>query len=101
MPENTDSSSGRILSALEEIRKLKPNYSDLLDFYEKIFIAQEDSANQTRIEPLKISADTLALKVKEQFPLIDISQFAIDSKAAAALFKNTVRNRTADIRRNV
>ena len=88
MPESTDSSSGRILSALEEIRKLKPNYSDLLDFYEKIFIAQEDSANQTRIEPLKIPADTLALKVKEQFPLIDISQFAIDAKAAAALFKN-------------
>lgn len=88
MPESTDSSSGRILKGLEEIRKLKPNYSDLLDFYEKIFIAQEDSANQTVIEPLKIPADTLALKVKERFPLIDISQFAIDSKAAGALFMN-------------
>ncbi len=88
MPESTESSSGRILKGLEEIRKLKPNYSDLIDFYEKIFIAQEDSANQTRIEPLEISADALALKVKEGFPLIDISQFAIDSRAAAALFKN-------------
>jgi hypothetical protein len=84
MPERTDLTSDRILSALEEIRKLKPNYSDLLDFYEKIFVAQEDSRNQTHIEPLEISATTLALKVKEKFPLINISQFGIDCKAAAA-----------------
>ena len=54
----------------------------------KSFIAQEDSANQTHVEPPKISADTLVIKAKEQFPLIDLSQFAIDGKAATSLFRN-------------
>jgi FdhE protein len=88
MSENEHLSSEQIQKAVAEVRKLKPNYARMLDFYEKIFMAQKASENQTRIEPVKISASTLDLKVKEKFPLIDISQFAIDDKSAETLFRN-------------
>jgi FdhE protein len=88
MSENEHFSSEQIQKAVEGVRKLKPNYAPMLDLYEKIFMAQQESENQAHIEPVEISESTLALKVKEKFPLIDISQFAIDYKAAAKLFRN-------------
>jgi FdhE protein len=87
MSEKEHLSLDQILKAVEEVRKLKPNYARMLDLYEKIFTAQKESENQVRIEPVEISESTLALKAKEKFPLIDISQFAIDFKAAVMLFR--------------
>ncbi len=88
MSEKENFSPDQIAKAVEEVRKLKPNYGRMLDLYEKIFTAQEDSRNETHVEPVEIPPDILAVKTKEEFPLIDISQFAIDEKAAAALFRN-------------
>jgi len=88
MSEKENFSPDQISKAVEEVRKLKPNYGRMLDLYEKIFTAQEDSRNETHVEPVEIPPDILAVKTKEEFPLIDISQFAIDEKTAAALFRN-------------
>ncbi len=79
--------SQQISQAVAALKKLRPAYADLLIFYEKIFTAQEDSKGQINLDPIEISTETLALKRKEKFSLIGISEFVVDQKAATALLK--------------
>lgn len=79
--------SQQIRQAVAALKKLRPAYADLLNFYEKIFTAQEDSKGQINLDPIEISTETLALKRKEKFSLIGISEFVVDQKAATALLK--------------
>ena len=79
--------STQIKQAVTAHKKLRPAYADLLNFYEKIFVAQEDSKSQINIDPLEISEDTLALKKREQNSLIGISEFVVDQDSATALLK--------------
>ncbi len=79
--------SQQIRQAVAALKKLRPAYADLLNFYEKIFMVQEDSKGQINLDPIEISTETLALKCKEKFSLIGISEFIVDQKAATALLK--------------
>ena len=79
--------SQQVQQAVAALKKLRPTYSDLLNFYEKIFVAQEDSKSQINIDPLEISEETLALKKKENFSLIGISEFVVDQDSATALLR--------------
>lgn len=89
--------SQQVKQAVAALKKLRPTYADLLNFYEKIFVAQEDSKSQINIDPLKISKETLALKRKEKFSLIAISEFVVDQNAATALLKQICQiTETAD-----
>ncbi|MGD9025782.1 MAG: hypothetical protein PVG52_13115, partial [Desulfobacterales bacterium] len=72
----------QIKQAVAALKKLRPAYADLLNFYENIFVAQEDSKSQINIDPIKIGEETLALKRKEKFSLITISEFVVDQKAS-------------------
>jgi FdhE protein len=77
--------SQQVKQAVAALKKLRPAYADLLNFYEKIFVAQEDSKSQIKIDPLKISEEILALKKKEKFSLIDMAEFELEPDAATAL----------------
>jgi FdhE protein len=79
--------SQQVKQAAAALKKARPAYADLLNFYEKIFVAQEDSKSQIKIDPLKINEELLALKKKERFSLIDISEFGLESDAAIALLE--------------
>lgn len=79
--------SQQIKQAVAALKKQRPAYSDLLNFYEQIFVAQEDSKSQVNIDPLEISKETLALKQKEKFSLIGISEFVVDQDSATVLLK--------------
>jgi len=81
--------SQQVKQAASALKRLRPTYADLLNFYEKIFTAQEESKSQIKIDPLKISEEMLALKKKEKFSLIDLPEFKIDSKAAVDLLERT------------
>ncbi len=83
--------SKQVKQAVAALKKLRPAYADLLNFYENIFVAQEDCKSQINIDPIKISAETLALKKKEKFSLIAISEFVVDQKAAIALLNQICR----------
>ena len=87
MTTNLAITSQQIKHATAALKKLRPAYGELLNFYEKIFVAQEDSKSEIKLEALKITKEMLALKKKEKFPLIDVSEFRIDSKAAIALLQ--------------
>ena len=77
--------SQQVKQAAAALKKLRPAYTDLLNFYEKIFMAQEDSKSQIKIDPLKISEEILALKKKEKFSLIDLAEFGLEPNAAHTL----------------
>ena len=83
--------SQQVKQAATALKKTRPTYAGLLNFYEKIFVAQEDSKSQIKIDPLKISEELLALKKKESFSLIDISEFGLEPDAAIALLERICR----------
>ncbi len=68
------------------IKKTRPHYQPLLEFYTRLFIAQEQSMQNSVIPPVMIKPDLLKIKQKNKMPLIDQSKFLIDLKAAALLF---------------
>ncbi len=83
--------SQQVKQAAAALKKLRPTYAELLNFYEKIFVAQEDSKSQIKIDPLKISEEILALKKKEKFSLIDMADFELEPDAAIALLERICR----------
>jgi FdhE protein len=75
-----------ISRAVEEVKRIKPDYGLLLDLYKKIFIEQENSKNFIHMADYPIPEEVLSVKLKEKFPLVDISQFIIDKESAGKLF---------------
>ncbi len=75
-----------ISRAVDEIRTLKSDYRLLLDLYEMIFIEQEKSKKSLRLARYAIPEKDVALKQREKFPLVEISQFGIDAESAKTLF---------------
>ena len=67
----------QVKQAVAALKKQRPAYADLLNFYEKIFVAQENSKSQINLDPMQISAETLSLKKNEKLSLITISEFQI------------------------
>ena len=76
-----------VKKSILEIKKMRPAYASLLDFYEKIFLAQEDSKSRVKIDSIQIPSDMLAFKTREKFPLINISDFVVDTNASEILLK--------------
>lgn len=79
--------SEHIKKAAEELKNLRPVYEPLLDFYEQLFMAQENSKSHTQIKPVLIPDEILSVKIQEKFPLINISEFVIDTEASGALLR--------------
>ncbi|MGD8521177.1 MAG: formate dehydrogenase accessory protein FdhE [Desulfobacterales bacterium] len=75
-----------IKKAVKVLREIRPAYVEMLEFYEQLFMTQESSKNQIDIEPIRISDQELAIKIKEKFPLINSAEFAIDIEASKKLF---------------
>jgi len=86
MTSNLALTSGQIEKAVAAVKKSKPVYADLLDFYGRLFDAQEDSKGRCRIEPLQISEAMLSVKAREQLPLIGIEEFVYDDIESGNLF---------------
>ncbi len=79
-------STDDIRKAVSEVKKIKPDFAVMFDLYEKIFIAQEESKKRIHLHDFKLPEDVLSLKLKEKFPLVEISQFVIDIDASMELF---------------
>lgn len=78
--------SDYISNAVNDIKKIKPDYSLLLELYERIFIEHENSRNLiSQVNPLVLT-ESISEKSKGQFPLVDVSQFIIDGESSEKLF---------------
>lgn len=88
MTENMLFTPDQVKKAVAVVQEQRPAYAELLNFYKRIFTAQEESKLRINIKPILISEDILSLKVREHLPLISVSDFAIDLEASKMLLKN-------------
>jgi len=86
MTLNLALTSDQVKKVVETVKLNKPVYADMLDFYGKIFAAQEMSKGRIQIQPLQISEEMRNVKVSEQFSLIAIKEFLFDEPEAGRLF---------------
>jgi FdhE protein len=77
----------QIREAVAAVKAQRPAYEELLEFYEKIFLAQEKAKEQAQLTPIQIPDKLLSIKREEGFPLIDRADFAVDVEASEALLK--------------
>ncbi|MBF0390092.1 MAG: formate dehydrogenase accessory protein FdhE [Desulfamplus sp.] len=68
------------------LKKLRPAYEEIIDFYSAIFTAQEASKLELDLEPIIIDPNVIKIKVESGMPLISPYQFTIDFKHAKELF---------------
>lgn len=75
-----------MIATADTIKQVRPVYTAILDFYVRVFAAQEKSKETISIPPVQIDPDLLAIRKKNALPLVDPSEFRIDRDAAVALF---------------
>jgi FdhE protein len=83
--ESLDITPEAVNQAAEAIIAAKPAYRDLIAFYGRIFAAQEDARQRIRLEPVVIPEELLAIRRREQLPLVPVSGMAFDPAAAGVL----------------
>ncbi|WP_212638010.1 formate dehydrogenase accessory protein FdhE [Desulfocicer vacuolatum] len=76
----------QIKKTADVIKKIRPVYQPILDFYSQVFLAQEESRSHIELSSIIISSDLLAMKQESQLPLIDPSEFLIDMDETGVLF---------------
>jgi FdhE protein len=76
----------QLQNASDTIKKARPAYEPVLDFYTQVFTLQELNRSEISIPPILIDADTLKTKQENEMPLIDQSGFAYDIRAGKNLF---------------
>ena len=91
MTQQTETTPAQVEKAAEFIIKLRPFYSELIVFYQAVFMAQEAAIRTVRIETKPISDDMLKLKLKEKFPLVSVSDFVLDDASCRLLFEKISR----------
>ena len=79
--------SDQIEQAVKTLKKFRPVYSGIVSFYGKIFMAQENAKSDININPIHIPAEVLAVKTREELPLVNMADFVVDVKAGQILFK--------------
>lgn len=69
------------------LKKGRAAYGELIDFYEELFLAQEESKKEFNLDPIIIETESLKLKLESGMPLIDSSQFTVNVEQAEMLLE--------------
>jgi FdhE protein len=85
MPASAPVSGDHIIAAVNAAKRQSPAYEKILEFYQKVFVAQEQAVFQVRLDPVVIGPELLAAKAKGRLPLIGLSEFPVDVKVSAML----------------
>lgn len=75
----------QLKNSAHSIIAVKQSYTDILDFYTHLFEAREQSKSDLVLEPMTIDQALLDLKKESDMPLINPSQFRIDTDSATRL----------------
>jgi len=73
---------------IQQIKKKRPGYKAMLDFYQRVREEQERVRASLTIEPIHLKEEWKALLEKEGFPLLERKDFPIDIEASLSLFKS-------------
>jgi FdhE protein len=86
MISNMALTADQVKKAVEAVKKSRPAYQGMLEFYGRVFDAQADSRGRVRIDPLQIPEEMLSVKAREKFPLVEIKEFIYDENESGNLF---------------
>ena len=74
---DVDIAQDRIRKACREVTAVRPAYTEILKFYEAVFLAQEEAKAHTHVPQIDIPEDILAMKLAEKFPLVAAADFEL------------------------
>lgn len=73
---------------IQQIKKKRPGYKAMLDFYQRVREEQEKMKSSLTLEPIALKKEWKDLLMKEGFPLLEKKDFPLDIKASLSLFKS-------------
>lgn len=78
----------KLKNRIQQIKKKRPTYGEILDFYLKIRRAQEEIKPSLKIETIFLKKEWKDLLAKEGFPTLEKKDFPLDLKASLSLFQS-------------
>ena len=72
---------------IQQIKKKRPGYGEILDFYQKVIEAQDKAKASLKIDPVLLKKEWKELLAKEGFSLIQKEDFPLDIEASVKLFQ--------------
>jgi len=81
----------KLRKRVQEIKKKRPGYAEILDFYLKVKEAQDKAKASVRIEPISIKEEWKDLLAKEGFPILDRRDLRVDTRSSTELFRTLCR----------
>ena len=77
----------KLKARIQQLKKKRPGYGKILDFYQKVKKAQDKSKASLKIEPIKLRKEWKELLAKEGFSLIPKEDYPLDIEASVKLFQ--------------
>ena len=78
----------KLKKRIQQIKKRRPGYKEILDFYQKVKEEQEKTKASLNVEPILMKKEWKELLKKEGFSLIEKKDFPIDVEASYSLFQS-------------
>ena len=73
---------------IQQIKKKRPAYGHMLDFYQKVREEQEKVKASLTIEPIRLKKEWKNLLAKEGFSILEKKDFPLDIEASFSLFQS-------------
>jgi FdhE protein len=73
---------------IQQIKKKRPGYGEILDFYLKVKEAQDKVKASLKIDPIKLKKEWKDLLAKEGFSLLEKKDFPLDIDLSSTLFQS-------------
>jgi FdhE protein len=81
----------KLKERIQQIKKKRPIYQELLDFYQKVREEQEKIKASLKIKSILVKKEWKDLLKKEGFPLLQKQDFPLDIEASIHLFQSLCR----------
>ena len=78
----------KLKKRIQQIKKKRPGYGEILDFYQKVKEAQDQVKASLKIDPIRLKKEWKELLAKEGFSLIPKEEFPLDIEASDKLFRD-------------
>jgi FdhE protein len=77
----------KLKQRIQQLKKKRPGYGEILDFYQKVREAQDEIKASLKIKIIKLRKEWKEVLAKEGFSLIQKEDFPLDVEASAKLFQ--------------
>jgi len=77
----------KLIERIQQIKKKRPGYGEMLDFFQKVREEQDKAKASLKIEPIKLKKEWKDLLSQEGFSLLQKQDFPLDIEASITLFQ--------------